>query len=114
MLSINARIVLIISVVFCSQQGCSQPAQRPPENVETPTMSTVVSAYERGQEEGRAAALQQFGINTPQPPRAYKYVSNTDTPAQAENNPEEESRGYVDGYHRALDTIYCPANSMSR
>jgi hypothetical protein len=111
MFTLNARIAFIV-FVGC-MVGCNKPT--PPENnVATPVGHIVESAYERGQEAGREAALRQFGVPiTEAPVKIYSYTTTNGAHENGEEK-EEESRGYVDGYHRALDTIYCPASSMTR
>lgn len=80
----------------------------------------ILSAYERGQVAGHNAAMEQFNlpvmmIRTAEAARAYKYTSSADAAGDVKEvgKDDEEMRGYVDGYHRAIDLIYCPASRLT-
>lgn len=64
--------------------------------------SPSVTPYRAGYERGYASFLRQMGEDVPLP-AAVKYTS-----LDGHDSSEEESRGYVDGYHRAADLMYCP------
>lgn len=78
-------------------------ARRGPEvDVVVESSSVPVSPYRVGYERGRASFLRQMGEDVPLPP-AVKYAN-----LDGHEVSEEEGRGYVDGYHRAAELMYCP------
>jgi len=63
------------------------------------------AAYSRGY----MAFLSQMGLPLPPPEQVIQYTSLVN---EEDKNPEEEDKGYADGYHRASESLSCPANKV--
>ncbi len=108
----------VLSFFVAAIAGCGSPAQPVPNNVETPQNFNALSAYETGVQEGITAACQQFGLPiltvAISKKAGQKYVIQS--AAEHDNAPnynyDDRMRGYVDGYHRAMDAVYCPADTV--
>jgi|LakMenEpi03Aug12_release.lakeMendotaPanAssembly.Ray.scaffolds.fasta_scaffold231939_4 hypothetical protein len=72
-------------------------------------VQSEIGSYERGYEAGYSAAISQFSnneenlkISVDPNKKVYSYTSNI-------NYQDEDSiRGYEDGYHKAINSMYCP------
>ena len=63
------------------------------------------AAYSRGY----VAFLSQMGLPLPPPEQVVQYTSLVN---EEEKSPEEEEKGYADGYHRAAESFSCPASKV--
>lgn len=110
-LLLGALLILVVEIPFVFFTFF-QPAGAPALNaVDAPPPDVFVDAYDRGRVSGHNAAMKQFGVPgmmlaDTHDRRAYQYTSG---PADASESDDDEARGYADGYHRALDIIFCPA-----
>jgi hypothetical protein len=98
--------VIFLSVVCL---GCAKPPQEAPRLAPSPTPAGIVveadAGYEAGWQRGYEAYIEQVGLpGTPHPTATY-----TSQPAamNAEQSKAAEA-GYVDGYHRASESLVCP------
>lgn len=99
-------IVLIVAVVVLAMLGRIQDkkTERSPEVTEGSNVIVVSNtAYEEGCMAGHQAFLKQVGQYIPMPKSA-KYSKDMGVDEQ-----EEFNKGYVDGYHRAAESLHCPA-----
>lgn len=66
------------------------------------------SDYQTGFKEGYNAFKDQMGLSSiPSLPKNIKYLRNE----EEEVDQEQRIKGYVDGYHRAADSMHCPGYS---
>lgn len=72
------------------------------ENIESPSPIVISNAYEEGYWRGYGAFLSQSGLQLP-PVKLVKYSSS-----DSEEQKEELEKGYVDGYHKATECMFCP------
>lgn len=110
----GASLFLAVECVYFGWVYVTSPPAPPPLIEQAP--DGLLSGYELGRFHGHNAAMEQFNlpvmkIFVPEDVRTYKYTSDRQLPPN--DNPNEEQRGYVDGYHRALDLIYCPASGCN-
>lgn len=79
-----------------------------PEVVEREVVEPVTS-YQFGYDKGYRAFMEQQGLEVP----VEKMVRYT-TLEEGSLDGEAASRGYVDGYHHAGDSLYCPRREYPR
>lgn len=104
---------------LCCFRAEEEPAAVQAEEKPTPTAvaspsesdAPRVTDYERGYMSGFLAFQKQFGVYVPAEqniPKGhfYSYTSHKD-----DEDSDEETKGYVDGYHRASAMIHCPASA---
>lgn len=97
------RVFCLVFVVGCGGGEPELPEVDLPTGVEEVYVESAqpssASSYDVGYEQGRRAFLLQMGEEVPV---VEMYVSHVDL------DEEEVSRGYVDGYHKAGEQVYCP------
>lgn len=96
-------VLFLLAIVLLFLLQMNQKATKAPDSVEEPSPVVPLTAYEHGRMTGHHAFLNQTGQYIPMPKIA-SYSS------KIEDDEEEFSKGYVDGYHRAAEMMHCPRN----
>jgi hypothetical protein len=121
----GALVVLGLNIVFIALFAflhlyCSTRPTPIPNSAPSTVSVPAVDSYERGRRLGHIAAMRQFAgvtdIADDPLAVAYQYVglsgvfSDLDDieDPDSEERADLEARGYVDGYHRALESLVCP------
>lgn len=100
--------IKIIFLIFCFLLCCFliNKNYKKPQNKAANEEIKKMSSYEIGYSKGYNSAKRQFSENQENVINDEKVFSFTSSYESTYN--EEEIKGYVDGYHKALDAIYCP------
>lgn len=82
------------------------------ENIPVEFNSLEEKIYKVAYEQGRKSLYGQMGIKLVNiNEKEFSYTINVDASDEEKSKYDElKSRGYVDGYHRACDSFYCPRN----
>jgi len=112
--SVIPLILILVAVIAATAFVISQktPEKQKANSVALSTEKNIVEAeetptsYTIGYDKGYKAFLEQNGRVDLSPNKKYTvYV-------EQELEKDEVDRGYVDGYHRASETIYCPRHNQ--
>jgi hypothetical protein len=105
-----AILVFLVTLIFVARNRkiTEAPKKLQSQAESTETIPPVVNtAYENGRVAGHYAFLKQVGQYIPMP-KAAKYSVNMG------DDEEEFNKGYVDGYHRAAESLHCPREDHHR
>jgi hypothetical protein len=93
---------LAISIIYFKPKNINKNQ----EKIEFVYEEMPISSYEIGFKMGREAALEQFNVNVKN--EAENKVYSYSMAVENEEQEQERSNGYVDGYHKTLDSFSCP------
>jgi len=121
MIAMFFALALLVSNIVLRVESSERPrvGEPSPEIEKTPVTTfenRVMTPYEIGYQNGTDAFQKQFGLYRPSE-RSYSAYAQMHGPQAAElsdEDGEEISRGYVDGYHRASELMVCPRGSEGR
>jgi hypothetical protein len=74
---------------------------------ESPLMEEEISPYRYGYLKGQRNFLAQMGKDVPPLPKVAKYTRSEPDEISKEDE-EEMMKGYIDGYHKTGELMYCP------
>ncbi len=89
----------IAIVMLLAVAGCGGPQEEPLIVVEPPVKA---DSYAEGWARGYEAYVEQAGLR-PEPHPTTAYTSQA-----APLDPQQVEAGYIDGYHRASESLVCP------
>lgn len=114
-----AIILSILSISICVLIGSLLNFQEENNSVLVVSDSTAESEadeetdYQAGFRQGYNAFKEQMDSpNIPSLPKTIKYLRDEGSD-EGSIDQEQKAKGYVDGYHRAADSMHCPRQNYS-